>query len=119
MKSTLPLAAACSVLLVYTAPAITTHYVDAGGTNPVVPYTSWATAATNIQDAMSTTGAGDLVLVTNGIYQYGGDSFSGSNRVHVINEATLQSVNGPAVTFIMGYQVPAPRTGPARSVVFI
>ncbi|MGA2683834.1 MAG: choice-of-anchor Q domain-containing protein [Verrucomicrobiota bacterium] len=113
MKSTLPLAAACSVLLVYTAPAITTHYVDAGGTNPVVPYTSWATAATNIQDAMSTTGAGDLVLVTNGIYQYGGDSFSGSNRVHVINEATLQSVNGPAVTFIMGYQVPGTTNGPS------
>ena len=112
MKSPLPLAAFCSLLLVCTAPAVTTHYVDAGGSNPVAPYTSWATAATNIQDAMDTTGVGDVVLVTNGIYQYGGTLGLGSNRVHVINGASLQSVNGPAVTAIKGYWDPATTNGP-------
>jgi hypothetical protein len=111
MKSTLSLAAVCSALLVYTAPAVTTHYVDASGTNPIAPYTSWATAATNIQDAMNATSLSDTVLVTNGIYQYGGDSFSGSNRVHVINGVRLQSVNGPTVTFIKGYWDPATTNG--------
>ena len=79
---------------------------------PVAPYTSWATAATNIQDAMDATGVGDIVLVTNGIYQYGGASWSGSNRVHVINGVSLQSVNGPAVTVIKGYWDPATTNGP-------
>jgi hypothetical protein len=112
MKFHLPLAAVCSALLVYTAPAVTTHYVDAGGTDPIAPYTSWATAATNIQDAMDTTGVGDVVLVTNGIYQYGGTLGLGSNRVDVINGVSLQSVNGPAVTVIKGYQVPGTTNGP-------
>jgi len=113
MKSPLPLAAFCSLLLVCTAPAVTTHYVDAGGSNPVAPYTSWATAATNIQDAMDTTGVGDVVLVTNGIYQYGGTLGLGSNRVDVINGVSLQSVNGPAVTVIKGYWDPATTNGPS------
>ncbi len=112
MKSTSFLAAVCSLLLAYTAPAVTTHYVDAGGTNPVAPYTSWATAATNIQDAMDVTSFNDTVLVTNGIYQYGGASFNGSNRVHVINGVALQSVNGPAVTVNKGYWDPATTNGP-------
>lgn len=112
MKSPLPLAAICSLLLVYTAPAVTTHYVDAGGSNPIAPYTSWATAATNIQDAIGATSLNDTVLVTNGIYQYGGASFNGSNRVQVINGVSLQSVNGPAVTVIKGYWDPATTNGP-------
>jgi len=98
-------------LAIVRSAAATTHYVAANGTNPVVPYTSWATAATNIQDAVDIGGPGDTFLVTNGIYQYGGYDDVGSNRVHLVNNQTVQSVNGPAVTFIVGYQVPGTTNG--------
>ena len=88
-----------------------TLYVDAGGTNPVVPYTSWATAATNIQDAVDASANGDLVLVTNGVYQYGGHiarSGDVTNRVTITNAITVQSVNGPAATLILGNKTNGP-----------
>ena len=68
------------------------QYVALGSTNPVAPYLSWATAATNIQDAVDAFGPGALVLVTNGTYA----------PVVVDKLLTLQSVNGPNVTAIDG-----------------
>ncbi len=96
-----------------------TYYVNASSTSPTFPYSSWATAATNIQDALLAGGSiGGTILVTNGVYQYGGGSDLGSNRVDVFYpNFTVQSVNGPAVTIIKGWQVPGTTNGTGAGAV--
>ena len=69
-------------------------YVAATSPNPQPPYASWATAATNIQDAVNAAeSAGAAVLVNNGVYPGG---------VSVTKPLTLRSVDGPHYTIING-----------------
>ncbi len=96
-----------------TAAGAATRCVNVNSAAPAPPYTTWATAATNIQDAVDVAATGDEILVTNGVYQTGARVYGMSNRVAVTKALVLQSVNGPGVTSIVGYQVPGTTNGPA------
>lgn len=94
-----------------------TYYVNANGTNPVSPYTDWSTAATNIQNAVDGASAGDLVLVTDGVYNASSYFVSYATNCVVINNATtVQSVNGPLLTIIQAYPAPGNTNGGTRCV---
>src|SRR6185503_17477324 len=80
------------------------HYVNIHHSDPVPPFLTWATAATNIQDAIDAAQSGDTVLVTNGVYAAGVQPgyTSTSNRVVINKPLTVRSVSGPGQTLIVG-----------------
>jgi hypothetical protein len=85
--------------------ATTASYVRQTNSNPVSPYATWATAATNIQTAVDAAYVGSTIWVSNGVYQTGGRIISGgslSNRVVVSKSVAVRSVNGPDATVIVG-----------------
>ena len=81
------------------------HYVDAANATPQSPYTNWLTAATTIQDAVDVAAGGDTVWVSNGVYSSGTRLAGGQatpNRLVVLADIHIQSVNGPGDTHIVG-----------------
>ncbi len=59
----------------------------------VIPYDTWATAATNIHDAVAMSTDGGLILVSNGIYSI-------TSRIEIHEGMTLRGINGPTETTI-------------------
>jgi hypothetical protein len=113
MKIAIPLRPSI-LLLTVTHLSADTLYVSPTSLTPTPPYATWATAATNIQDAVDVASAGDEIVVTNGTYSTGGRTLATSsltNRVVVDRPITLRSVNGPDVTIIQGYQLPGATNG--------
>lgn len=98
--------------LVLNVPAAT-RYVWQDSPSPAPPYTNWATAAHIIQDAVDASAPGDQVLVTNGVYATGGRAVYHimTNRVAIDRAISVQSVSGPEVTIIEGWQVPGSKIG--------
>jgi hypothetical protein len=83
----------------------TDYYADASRPDDSGAGTSWATAKKTIQAAVNLTINGDMVFVTNGIYNRGSAVTPGAslpNRVVATNTIVIQSVNGPAATIIQG-----------------
>jgi len=97
-----------------TTTTATTRYVDLNGASPTPPFTSWPTAATNIQDAIDASIAGDVIWVTNGVYATGGKAMVSdlTNRVVLDKALTVVSVNGYSATTIQGAWDPATTNGP-------
>jgi hypothetical protein len=111
MKTKLNLLVAGMLLAATSSSLATVLYVNVNSAHPTPPYTTWATAATNIQDAVDAAGAGDQIVVTNGIYATPGlaEIDTATNVVAVDRPLTVQSVNGPDVTVIAGSQQLLPR----------
>jgi hypothetical protein len=101
------------------APSV--RYVASTCTNPLPPYLDWTAAATNIQDAIDASVAGDLVLVSNGVYSTGGRAVYGqaTNRVTVDRAITVRSANGPASTFIKGDYTAPTHGGPNARCAYL
>ena len=98
------------------------HCVDQNGANPTPPYTNWATAATNIQDAVDAAAAGDEVVVTNGTYATGGRTAGTnllSNRVMIDKTLTLRSITARSSRLFLAIRCPqtSSRTEPCAAPI--
>ncbi|MEI6166360.1 MAG: choice-of-anchor Q domain-containing protein [bacterium] len=86
--------AACGFLMILCvgAMAATTRYVvpPGSGNTPTSPYTSWATAATNLHAVMAVTVGGDTVLLTNGVYML-------TNQIIIATNITIRSDNNGVI----------------------
>lgn len=78
------------------------HYVSHWGTH-TPPYSTWATAATNLVDAVNAAASGATIWVSNGIYRTGAASGGGlPARVRLTRSVALRSLNGARQTVIEG-----------------
>ena len=79
-------------------------YVATNG-NDSADGTTWSTAKLTIQAGVDAASDGDIVFVSNGVYDSGGAVAPGqliTNRVCITNAITLRAMAGPENTFIRG-----------------
>ena len=69
-------------------------FVSQISTNPTPPYASWATAATNIQQAVDASAPGDVILVGDGVY---------AGPVVITHPVMVMSYSGATTTVIDGH----------------
>ena len=108
------------VLAIPADAAAITNYVAQAGQTPVLNYTNWATAASNIQDAVDVAAVGNTVLVSNGVYNTGSRSNCPNYNSHICpcrvviaKGVMVRSWSGdPATTIIMGAWDPVTTNGP-------
>jgi len=72
-----------------------TRYVSPLGGN-TMPHTNWASAATTIEAAVYAADAGDVILVSNGVYYPAGTIVLSNQNL------TVQGLNGPDATIVDG-----------------
>jgi len=94
MKKEIFLFILANVLFIGGLLATTTRYVSTTGSN-TSPYTSLATAANSISTAIAACSAGDIIMVDNGTYIL-------SNKIQVVIDITIKSINGNTTTIIDG-----------------
>lgn len=94
-KNALPPSFHLLLCLLLAFPALSaTNYVWLESPNPTPPFSSWAMAATTIQDAIDAAAPGDVVLVTNGVYATGGKALHGT----MTNRVTIDKAITPCVS---------------------
>ena len=74
--------------------ATNVHFVSLSGTH-TYPFSSWQTAATNIQDAVNAALDGGVVFVTNGTYR-------SPVQITLSQPVTIRSLNGAGTTVVDG-----------------
>ena len=103
------------ILFVQTTMAATDWYVALDGTGQGTG--GWVNATNDLQGAIDACVAGDTVWVSNGVYQTGGRTITGSaltNRVVIVKNITVRSLSSdPADTVIKGSWDPVQTNGPA------
>ncbi|MDF7825282.1 choice-of-anchor Q domain-containing protein [Pontiellaceae bacterium B12227] len=84
-----------TALVAAVRPEAVVRYVDINNVTPAPPYTSWLTAATNIQNAVNLSADGDTVLVAQGVYLLKGG-------IVVTNNISIIGAGNPEQTIIDG-----------------
>ncbi|HMP72729.1 MAG TPA: choice-of-anchor Q domain-containing protein [Kiritimatiellia bacterium] len=85
-------------------------FVDPASPSPAPPYLTLESAAHDLQAAIDAAPDGAVIRVASGIYHSGSiNSTAGLTRIHIAKPITVESIEGPRATMIVGQAQPATR----------